>query len=79
MSDLRAAEVPGGTGLAATGPGATGNGIDLPAEVERLRATVNALAVVVSEIQSRLNAHTHSGSTPVLPAGERATTPFIPG
>ncbi|NBP78424.1 MAG: hypothetical protein EBU62_13160 [Proteobacteria bacterium] len=79
MSDLRAAEVPGGTGSAPNGPGATGYGIDLPAEVERLRATVMALAVVVTEIQSRLNAHTHGGATPVLPAGERATTPFIPG
>jgi hypothetical protein len=38
-----------------------------------------ALAVVVTEIQSRLNGHTHGGTTLVLPVAERATTPFIPG
>jgi hypothetical protein len=36
-------------------------------------------AGVVTEIQSRLNGHTHGGTTPVLPVAERATTPFIPG
>lgn len=80
MGDLRAAEVPAGTSGAAMGmAGDVGYGIDVVAEVGRLRASILALAVVVDEVRARLNGHVHGGAAPALPPGERATTPFIPG
>ena len=77
MSDLRAAEVP--SSLAGTAAGGTGYGIDVTAEVERLRASVIALAIVIDEVRTRLNGHVHGGAVAALPPAERATTPFIPG
>lgn len=80
MSDLRAAEVPTTQiGSATGGAGGIGFGTDVTAEVERLRASILALAVVVDELRTRLNGHAHGGAVPPLPAAERANTPFIPG
>ena len=80
MSDLRAAEVPTAQISGATsGAGGIGFGTDVTAEVERLRASILALAIVVDEVRSRLNGHSHGGATPALPPAERAHTPFIPG
>jgi hypothetical protein len=80
MSDLRAAEVPTMPMAGATsGAGAIGFGTDVTAEVERLRASILALAIVVDEVRTRLNGHIHGGAAPALPTAERAQTPFIPG
>ena len=76
MPDLRAADAPGGAGQSTTGPGATGAGIDLVAEIERVRHNLVALAAVVEELRARHNAHTHGGAVAAPPAGERAQTAF---
>ena len=80
MTDLRAAEVPAPQiGGSTNGAGGIGFGTDVTAEVERLRASILALAVVVDEVRARLNSHVHGGAVPTLPTAERASTPFIPG
>ena len=78
MSDLRAAEVPAAPMVGATsGASGIGFGTDVTAEVERLRASILALAIVVDEVRARLNGHVHGGAAPALSTAERATTPFI--
>lgn len=68
----------GGEAEASGRPGAagTGAGVDALAELERVRSNLAALALVVEEIRSRLNGHTHLGAAPALPAAERAHTPY---
>jgi hypothetical protein len=79
MTDLRAAQIPQSQASAVTGRGERiGFGTDVTAEVERLRASILALAIVVDEVRTRLNGHGHGGAVPPLPLAERATTPFIP-
>jgi hypothetical protein len=79
MSDLRLAEVPPAPmGGVSSSAGGIGYGTEVSAEVERLRAAILALAIVVDEVRTRLNGHVHGGVVPAMPAAERATTPFIP-
>ena len=60
------------------GAAATGAGIDVLAALERVRSNLAALAQVVEEIRTKLNAHTHGGAVVPPPAGERATTTYTP-
>ena len=48
------------------------------AQLERVRSNLAALAQVVEEIRTKLNAHTHGGAVVPPPAGERATTTYTP-
>ena len=58
------------------GAAATGAGIDVLAELERVRSNLGALAQVVEEIRTKLNAHAHGGTVAPLPGGEQAVTRY---
>lgn len=61
MGELRASEVQQDTGLSAVyGTSATGYGVDLASEVERLRMNIQILASVVKELRDKYNDHQHS-------------------
>ena len=68
MGELRASEVQQDTGLSSVyGTSATGYGVDLAAEVERLRMNVQVLASVVKELRDKYNDHRHNngGNSPL--------------
>jgi len=58
------------------GAAATGAGIDVLAALERVRSNLAALAQVVEEIRTKLNAHTHGGAVAAPPGGEQAATQY---
>jgi hypothetical protein len=54
----------------------TGNGTDVPAELERLRSNLAALAQVLEDLRTKHNTHTHSAAVPAPPAAEQTTIPY---
>ncbi|MBI3971722.1 MAG: hypothetical protein HY332_10580 [Chloroflexi bacterium] len=74
MSELRAATAGGGGGEASVGAGAVGTGVDVVAELERVRANQLTIAAVVEELRGKYNAHTHGGAVAAPLAGEQAQT-----
>jgi hypothetical protein len=76
MADLRAAGDFGTAGESRVGTGAVGAGVDLVAELERVRSNLLALAAILEDLRTRYNAHTHGGSAPVPAAGEQSPTAF---
>lgn len=76
MADLRAAADFGTAGAAQVGTGAVGAGVDVVAELERLRSNLLALAAILEDLRARYNAHTHAAAVPAPPAGEQSPTPF---
>ena len=68
MGDLRASEVQQDTGLSAVyGTSATGYGVDLASEVERLRMNIQILASLFKELRDKYNDHRHNsgGNSPL--------------
>ena len=54
----------------------TGAGTDVPAELERLRSNLAALAHVVEDLRTKHNSHTHNATVPTPPLAEQTTIPF---
>ena len=54
----------------------TGAGTDIPAELERLRSNLAALAQVVEDLRTKHNLHTHNTTVPAPPVAEQTTIPF---
>ncbi|MGH2350221.1 MAG: hypothetical protein ACRDI2_09720 [Chloroflexota bacterium] len=77
MGDLRAAGAYGGPGEAVAGAGAVGAGIDVAAELERIRSNLLALAAVLEAVRARYNAHTHNGAVAAPPLAEQAQTGYL--
>ena len=75
MPDLRPQSVAGGTDYPA-GPGATGAGVDVLAELERVRANLVALAERFEDLRTKYNGHTHGGALAAPPAGEQSQVAF---
>lgn len=79
MSDLRAAEAAGMAGEATTyGGSGVGYGVDLAAEVVRLRAMLTAVVLTVENLRATYNAHTHGGAVAAPAGGELAALPLRP-
>ena len=76
MPDLRAAGAGGGPGEALTGTGAVGTGVDLVAEVERLRSNVVELGRLFEDLRAKHNAHSHAGAVATPPTAEQTQTAF---
>ena len=77
MSDLRIAEVAGTAGEVSTYGGfGIGYGVDVPAEVARLRAMLTATMIVVEELRAAHNAHTHAGAVAAPTGAEASPTPL---
>ena len=76
MPDLRAAEVGSGVGETGMGAGAVGTGVDVVAEVERLRSNVVELARLFEDLRAQHNAHTHGSAVAAPPAAEQTQTAF---
>src|SRR5436309_2559659 len=72
MSELRAAGEAGGPGESVAGAGAVGTGVDVVAEIERLRSNVVELARLFEDLRAKHNAHSHAGAVASpLGAGKR--------
>jgi hypothetical protein len=54
-----------------------GLGVDVIAELERVRANLFALAEVIAEIRQRFHAHTHDGMVASPPANEQIAGEFL--
>ena len=54
----------------------TGAGTDIPAELERLRSNLAALAEIVEDLRTKHNTHTHNATVAAPPAAEQTTVPF---
>jgi hypothetical protein len=78
MADLRVAGEAPAAGAAAFGPAGTGTGVDVLAELERVRTNLLALAGVVEDLRAKYNAHTHGGAVAAPPAGEQSTVAYVP-
>ena len=76
MGDLRAADAAGGPGEAVVGAGAVGAGVDVVAELERVRSNLLALAAVIEDLRAKHNAHTHNAAVAPPPVGEQSTMAF---
>ncbi len=76
MPDLRAADAGGGPGETVSGAGSVGTGVDVVAEVERLRSNVVELARLFEDLRAKHNAHTHNGAVAAPPAAEQTQTAF---
>ena len=77
MSDLRVAEAGGLAGEATTFGGyGVGYGVDVAAEVVRLRAMLTAAMLVVEELRAAHNLHTHGGVVAAPAGAEVAATPL---
>ena len=76
MADLRAAGEAGRPGETLAGAGAVGTGVDLVAEVERLRSNVIELARLFEDLRAKHNAHSHAGAVAAPPAAEQTQTAF---
>lgn len=79
MGELRASEVQQDTGLSSVyGTSAIGYGVDLAAEVERLRMNVQVLAAVVQELRVKYNAHQHGAGLPAPLVAFQVALTFTP-
>ena len=79
MGDLRGSEVQQDTGLSSVyGSSATGYGVDLAAEVERLRMNVQILASVLKELRDKYNTHLHTGGGPAPLSAYVSSLNFTP-
>jgi hypothetical protein len=76
MPDLRAAAESGPEGTPAFGPAGAGTGVDVLAELERVRANLVALAERFEDLRTKYNAHTHNGGVAAPPAAEQSAVPF---
>ena len=54
----------------------TGAGTDIPAELERLRSNLAALAQVVEDLRTKHNTHTHNTTVPAPPPGEQTNVSY---
>jgi hypothetical protein len=52
-------------------------GIDVVAELERVRSNLLAIALIVEDLRVKHNAHTHGGTVPAPPAGEQAVVGYV--
>jgi hypothetical protein len=76
MADLRAAGESGGPGESTAGAGAVGTGVDVVAELERLRSNVVELARLFEDLRARYNGHTHDGAVGAPAPLEQTPTAF---
>ena len=77
MSDLRMAEVAGTAGEVSTYGGiGIGYGVDVAAEIARVRAMLTATMIVVEELRAAHNAHTHAGAVAAPTGAEASPTPL---
>lgn len=60
-----------------SGAAASGFGVDVIAELERIRHNLLALAAIVDEVRARHNTHTHDGAVLAPPVGEQIVSELV--